>query len=329
MQPKKKANLFSGGNVFLGLFLLFLIFLPQFFGYYYVYLTISIFILALSACSLNLLLGFTGILSFGHAGFYAIGAYTSALILKDVYPSILIAFPIAMFICAVVGFLFGLICIKVAEKAAVIFFAMLTLAFGQIIYTIAFKWTSLTGGDNGMTGIPSPKLHLGFYTLDLFDPIHFYYLALILVGVSIWILYRIVNSPLGITLRAIRDNPERSRFMGQNVRIFHLTSFVISATFTGLAGAILAPFECFVSPELSHWSKSAEIVLVSILGGVNTFIGPLIGAFVMKILEDIISSYTQYWAFILGIILIIILLFMPEGIVGRIKKMSFLRSLRS
>ena len=329
MQPIKRPNNFPFINAFLALFIIFLIILPHFLGYYYVFLTISIFILALSACSLNLLLGYTGILSFGHAGFFAIGAYTCALILKNVYPNVLIAFLVSMSICAVIGFLFGLICIKVAEKAAVIFFAMLTLAFGQIIYTIAFKWTSVTGGDNGMPGIPSTELNLGVMTLDLFDPIHFYYLALVLIGFSVWILYRIVNSPLGITLRAIRDNPERSRFMGQNVRVFHLTSFVISATFTGLAGAILTPFESFVSPELSHWSKSAEIVLVSILGGVNTFVGPLVGAFVMKILEDIISSYTEYWGFILGIILIVILLFMPDGIVGRIKKMSFFRFLQS
>jgi branched-chain amino acid transport system permease protein len=321
MLVPKTTNVFSIKHIIGALIILLLLFMPTFAGLYYVYLAITIFILALMACSLNLLLGYTGVLSFGHAGFYAIGAYTSALVLRFVYPNILVAIPISMIMSAVVAFIFALICIRVAETAAVIFFAMMTLAFGQIVYTVAFKWESLTGGDNGMTEIPSTFLNLGVYKLDLSNPVHFYYFALVVIGFSVWIIYRIVNSPLGATLKAVRDNPERSRFMGQNVRMFHLISFVISATFTGLAGALLAPFENFVSPELTHWAKSAEIVIVTILGGVYTFIGPLVGAAIMKVLEDIISTHTEYWAIVLGSILIPVIIFMPDGIVGRIKKL--------
>jgi branched-chain amino acid transport system permease protein len=293
-----------------------LLILPRFIGEYYVNLTIKIYILALLACSFNLLLGYTGLLSFGQAAYFAVGAYSCALFLKLVTPDILLALPFGLLFSGAVALFFGYFCVRLSE----IYFAMLTLAFGQIVYTIAFKWESLTGGDNGLAGIPSPPIKLGIAIVDLSNVFHYYYFALFLISASIGIIYLIVNSPFGATLKAIRENPERASFMGQNVRKFQLISFVIAGTFCGLAGAIFAPFEKFVSPELTHWSKSAEIVLVSILGGIYTFIGPVVGAAVMILLEDYISTYTSYWAVFLGTVLIIIVIFMPEGIVGRINR---------
>jgi len=296
-----------------------LLVLPRFIGEYYTNLAVKIFIMALLACSFNLLLGYTGLLSFGQAAYFAVGAYACALLLKLVIPNVVLAILISVVISAAVALVFGYFCVRLTE----IYFAMLTLAFGQIVYTIAFKWESLTGGDNGLAGIPSPPLNCGLFTLDLSNAFHYYYFALVLISISIGILYLIVNSPFGATLKSIRENPERASFMGQNVRVFQLISFGIAGTFSGLAGAIFAPFEKFVSPELTYWSKSAEIVLVSILGGIYTFIGPVVGSAVMILLEDYISTYTSYWSIFLGTVLIIFVIFMPDGIVGRTNQIFY------
>jgi len=296
-----------------------LLILPRYIGEYYTNLMIKIYIMALLACSFNLLLGYTGLLSFGQAAYFAVGAYACALILKMVVTSVVVAIPVAVLVSAIAALFFGYFCVRLTE----IYFSMLTLAFGQIIYTIAFKWESLTGGDNGLAGIPSPPLHLGLLTIDLSNAYHYYYFALALILAAVVVLYLIVNSPFGATLKAIRDNPERASFTGQNVRLFQLISFVLAGTFSGLAGAIFAPFEKFVSPELTYWSKSAEIVLVSILGGIYTFVGPMVGSAVMILLEDYISTYTSYWSIFLGTILIIFVIFMPDGIVGRVNRILY------
>ena len=303
--------------ILLALVYIWLLFLPLQIGEYYTNLAIKIFIMALAACSFNLLLGYTGLLSFGQAAYFAVGAYACAIFVKFVVPNVLVAVIGGLVVSALVALLFGYFCVRLAE----IYFSMLTLALGQIIYTIAFKWESLTGGDNGMAGIPAPPLNMGFYTLDLNNAYHYYYFALVLVSLSIVVLYKIVNSPFGATLKSIRENPERASFMGQNVRKFQLISFVIAGSFCGLAGAIFATFEKFVSPELTFWSKSAEIVLMSIFGGIYTFVGPVVGSATMLLLEDYISSYTSYWSVYLGTILIICVIFMPDGIVGRLNQL--------
>ena len=306
-----------GKWVFLSIIFVVLLVLPAFIGEYYTNLAIKIYIMALLDCSFNLLLGYTGLLSFGQAAYFAVGAYACALILKLVVPSVVVAIPVAVIISAAFALFFGYFCVRLTA----IYFSMLTLAVGQIIYTIAFKWESLTGGDNGMAGIPSPPLNLGLFTIDLSNAYHYYYFALVLISCAIAILHLIVNSPFGATLKAIRENPERASFTGQNVRRFQLISFVIAGTFCGLAGAIFAPFEKFVSPELTYWSKSAEIVLVSILGGIYTFVGPMVGSAVMILLEDYISTYTSYWSIFLGAVLIVFVIFMPDGIVGRLNRL--------
>ena len=319
MRPGRTRGHSIGKWVLIAVCAVILLVLPRFIGEYYTNLAVKIFIMALLACSFNLLLGYTGLLSFGQAAYFAVGAYACALLLKLVIPNVVLAILISVVISAAVALVFGYFCVRLTE----IYFAMLTLAFGQIVYTIAFKWESLTGGDNGLAGIPSPPLNCGLFTLDLSNAFHYYYFALVLISVSIGILYLIVNSPFGATLKSIRENPERASFMGQNVRVFQLISFGIAGTFSGLAGAIFAPFEKFVSPELTYWSKSAEIVLVSILGGIYTFIGPVVGSAVMILLEDYISTYTSYWSIFLGTVLIIFVVFMPDGIVGRTNQIFY------
>jgi branched-chain amino acid transport system permease protein len=319
MRPGRTRGHSIGRWVLIAVCAVILLVLPRFIGEYYTNLAVKIFIMALLACSFNLLLGYTGLLSFGQAAYFAVGAYACALLLKLVIPNVVLAILISVVISAAVALVFGYFCVRLTE----IYFAMLTLAFGQIVYTIAFKWESLTGGDNGLAGIPSPPLNCGLFTLDLSNAFHYYYFALVLISISIGILYLIVNSPFGATLKSIRENPERASFMGQNVRVFQLISFGIAGTFSGLAGAIFAPFEKFVSPELTYWSKSAEIVLVSILGGIYTFIGPVVGSAVMILLEDYISTYTSYWSIFLGTVLIIFVVFMPDGIVGRTNQIFY------
>lgn len=316
-KPKKDLIFLFNICSMIVIFLL-LILVPLFANLYTVYLLTSILILALAACSFNLLLGFTGILSFGHAGFFAIGAYTAAIILKDVAENFFLAMLGTIILTSIVAFIFALACMRVAEKAAVIFFAMLTLAFGQIVYTVAFKWTSLTGGDNGLTGIPTPIINFGLFQVDTFDTIQLYYFILVIVTLLILLIHRIINSPFGLILKAIRENKERTRFMGQNVRKYQIISFVISATLCGMAGALMQLYEAFASPELAHWTKSAQFVLVSILGGIYNFTGPIVGAFIMTVLHDTIMDFTVYWGFFLGIIVVLFVLFMPEGIVGRL-----------
>ena len=303
--------------IFLAWFYVALIFLPYQIGEYYTNLAIKILIMALAACSFNLLLGYPGLLSFGQAAYFAVGAYSCALLVKFVIPNVLVAILGGLIFSATVALVFGYFCVRLAE----IYFSMLTLALSQIIYTIAFKWERVTGGDNGIPGIPAPPLNLGVITLELTNAYHYYYFALVLVSISIMVLYLLVNSPFGATLKSIRENPERASFMGQNVRQFQLISFVIAGTFCGLAGAIFATFERFVSPELTYWSKSAEIVLMSIFGGIYTFVGPLVGSASMLLLEDYISTYTSYWSVYLGVVLIICVVFMPDGIVGRFNQL--------
>ncbi|MFH2126209.1 MAG: branched-chain amino acid ABC transporter permease [Pseudomonadota bacterium] len=304
------------------LFTIAIIILPHFAGEYYTTLAIKVYIMALLACSFNLLLGYTGILSFGQAAYYGIGAYTCALVLKGAVPNIWLGLLAAMVASGIIAFIFGSLCLRLTEAGHTVYFAMLTLAFGQIVYTVAFKWESVTGGDNGMAGIPAPNINLGFVTLHLDNVYHFYFFAIVIIAVALAILYLLVHSSFGATLQAIRENHERAKFMGQNIRTFQVISFTVAGIFCGLAGGIFVAIEKFVSPELVYWSKSAEIIMVSILGGIYTFVGPLVGAAVMLLIEDYLSSYTSYWSVFLGSVLIIFVLFMPDGIVGQLQQLK-------
>lgn len=296
--------------------------LPYFAGEYYTTLAIKVYIMALLACSFNLLLGYTGILSFGQAAYYGIGAYTCALVLKGVVPNIWLGLLAAMVASGIIAFLFGSLCLRLTEAGHQVYFAMLTLAFGQIVYTVAFKWDSVTGGDNGMAGIPPPTIDLGFFTVHLENVYHFYFFAIVIIAAALAVLYLLVHSSFGATLQAIRENHERAKFMGQNIRTFQVISFTVAGLFCGLAGGIFVAIEKFVSPELVYWSKSAEIIMVSILGGIYTFVGPLVGSAVMLLIEDYLSSYTSYWSVFLGSVLIIFVLFMPDGIVGQLQQLK-------
>jgi branched-chain amino acid transport system permease protein len=282
---------------------------------FYTFVATDIAILALFAVSLNLLLGYTGLVSFGHAAYFGLGAYATGILMKKAAVPFVLAFPAGGVVAGVFALVFGFFCVRLTK----IYFAMLTLAFAQIVWAICFKWNDVTGGEQGMPEIPYPDLGwmarlpvLG----DLRTSDHFYLLTVVLVALCLWGLRRIVGSPFGRILTTIRENPERAEFIGINVRRFELAAFVIAGVFAGLAGALFGIFNRGVFPDFVYWPKSSEALIMTILGGMGYFYGPAVGALVLLVLNQQITSYTEYWPFILGTILIVLLFAFPGGIVG-------------
>lgn len=285
-----------------------LLLLPLFAPMMYLYLVMEIFIVALFATSTNILLGYSGLLSFGQATYFGIGAYTVALLLTTETTSFLAAILIGSGICGIVALGIGFLCIHLRS----FYFAILTLSFSQMFYALAYKWISLTGGDDGIVGIPKPPL-LG---MDLLPAAHYYYFVLVFVSVCLALLYMIIKSPFGEVLQAIRDNPERAEFSGLNIQNYRLGAFLVAGIFGGLSGAIFAPFQGIVTPHLLYWSKSAEPLLISLLGGMHSFLGPLAGSVIFLLIKEWITQYTGYWMFWYGLLLVFLILYLPTGIVG-------------
>lgn len=292
-----------------------LVLLPFYLSDFLVVFVTEMLIMALFAISFNLLFGYTGLLSFGHAAYFSVGAYTAGLILIRVTPSLPLAFLSAIILATFSAWIIGYFCVRLDE----IYFAMLTLAFGMMIHTILWKWDSLTGGADGLVGIPRPHL----WSFDLSNISAYYYFTLIIVGICVFILWVIVNSPFGLILKSIRENHERVEFVGISMRRYRLVSFVISGLFCGVAGALFAPFEMSIAPDIAFWTKSAEPVFMSLLGGMRIFLGPAVGAAIFMYLKEIISGYTELWMIYLGAVLIGFVIFLPGGIVGFIRSKLF------
>lgn len=283
-------------------------------GIYHAYLGTEILIAGLFALAFNLLLGYTGLLSFGQAAFFGIGAYGVAILLRDVTSSFVLAVLGAALLAGLAAILIGYLSVRLDE----IFFAMLTLSLGMMVYTVAHQWRSFTGGSDGLTRFTVPDLSFFRFHLELASIETYYYVTLAVVSLSAWILWRIVHSPFGYVLRGLRENPERVRFAGLEVRRYRLIAFVVAGFFSGVAGALLAPFEHIASPAFAHWSKSAEPVLMTMLGGSGVFLGPAMGAAVFVLLEDVVTRYTEYWQFVLGALLVVLTIFFPRGLVGSV-----------
>jgi branched-chain amino acid transport system permease protein len=302
---------------FLALLAMFLV--PAAGSRFYTFLANDIAIWALFATSLNVLVGYTGLVSFGHAAYFGIGAYTTGILMKKAGVSFVLAFPAAGIVAAAFAAAFGFFCVRLTK----IYFAMLTLAVAQIVWAICFKWNEVTGGENGMPEIPYPD----FDWLDRLASVvpmvggyrsseYFYFLTLLLVGACLWILRRIVGSPFGRMLTSIRENPERAEFIGVHVRRYELAAFTLAGAFAGLAGGLFAIFNRGVFPDFAYWTKSSEVLIMTLLGGMGAFFGPAVGAMILLWLNQQIVSYTEYWPFILGTILIILLFAFPGGLAG-------------
>jgi branched-chain amino acid transport system permease protein len=283
---------------------LFLVVSPLYLPLDWVHLFIEIMIMALFATSLNLVIGYTGEVVFGQAAFFGAGAYATALIIMKTNLPFIAAIIAAPVLAAVLAVIFGWFCVRLTS----IYFSILTFAFGELVFSIIFKWYSFTGGDDGIVDIPLPQALKSVY--------HYYYFVLILVCVSILILWLIVNSPFGKTLQAIRENPNRVEFIGANVRFYKLVSFCIGAFFSGIAGGLFCCFNQSVFPVYASWMKGLEPIIMCVFGGMYTFLGPTVGAILIICLEKIILAHTEYWPIFMGSILLCCVIFFKGGILG-------------
>ncbi|MFQ5894076.1 MAG: branched-chain amino acid ABC transporter permease, partial [Nitrospinota bacterium] len=273
----------------------------------------EILILCLFALAFNLLFGITGLLSFGHAAYFGVGGYLAAFALVHGWTGLPGALALGMAGAALAGLVIGYFCIRLDE----IYFAMLTLAFGQMLYVIAWQWTEVTGGSDGILGVPRPPIRLLGLTVSLESGTAFYGLVAAVVLLATLALWAVAASPIGLMLRAIRENPGRAEFVGIAVRRYRLVAFVVSAAFAGLAGALVAPFGRTATPEILFWTKSAEPVLMSLLGGVKVFLGPAVGVVVYVWLREWVSTrIVDYWMLVMGLIVVGLVLFVRGGITG-------------
>lgn len=277
----------------------------------------EILILGLAGMSANLLLGYGGSLPFGHAAFYSAGAYTTAILLKQTALPTVLVFIIAPLVAAVLGTIFGVLIARLYK----FYYAMMTTAFSMVLWTLIRKWPSLTGGDDGLTGVEIGGL--------LANPQNVYLFILIIVLLSIIAMWFIVNSPFGWTLQAIRENSKRVGFIGIDVIWHRYVAFVVSSFFCGIAGVLYVVYSHSTFPDYCYWVKSGDFVTVCILGGMSSFVGPLVGAALLTILQTLITSFTLYWPLVLGIMICVVILFLPDGAVGIWKRIMTLRKTRS
>ncbi len=281
-----------------------LLVLPPILPRFYTYLLALIFVTSLLAMSLNMVLGHGMIFQFHHGVFYGVGAYTTALLLSKTSLPMWISFIAGPIAAALVGLLIGWFCVRLTR----LYFGMLQISLGSLIWAIAFRWYAFTGGDDGIHGIPMPPLISSLKSA--------YYFILIILVICLVVLYLILKSPFGRTLEAIRDNPQRCEAVGVNVRRHQLMAIVIATFFAGIAGVLFVVLEGSVFPDLLFWVLSLEIFIMCLLGGWFTFAGPILGAAIMVSLRTFVGIFTEYWTLILGVVLILLIFFLPEGVMG-------------
>jgi branched-chain amino acid transport system permease protein len=285
----------------------------------YTALGTRVLVLALAAMSVNFLLGFTGVLSFGHAAYFGLGAYGAGLSLKFMTMSSPLSIFYGMLLAGVAGALLGALIVRRRG----VYFAMVTIAFGQVFYYIAFQWSSLTGGDDGLRGFSRQPLDFGLFSIDILsDANAFYYFVLFFFAVVAAVMALILRSPFGRTMLAIRENERRARFLGIAVERHIWIAFTLSCFFIGVAGALYALTNNFADPRGLHYSQSGDFVMMAVMGGMRTFWGPLLGAAVFVILQDYLSSVTVNWMSFVGLLFVLVVLFFPRGLLGFIRPPS-------
>lgn len=283
----------------------------------YTELGTRVLVLGLAAMALNFLLGFTGVLSFGHAAYFGLGAYGAGMAIKYLAPST----PLSILVGVVLGTLAGAIIGALIVKLRGVYFAMVTIAFGQVFFFIAIRWNAVTGGDDGLSGWTRHALDLGFGKIDILNSDKaFYYLVLILFAISVGLMALLLRSPFGRTLLAIRENERRARFLGLPIEQHIWLSFVISCLFASLAGTLFALLSNFIDPHALHWSQSGNFVIMAVLGGMRSFWGPLVGAAIFVVLQDFVSSHTANWMSIIGLFFVLVVMFFPRGVLGMLRR---------
>jgi branched-chain amino acid transport system permease protein len=279
----------------------------------YTELATRVVVMGLAAMSLNFLLGYTGVLSFGHAAYFGLGGYGAAMAIKyanvGTLPAIAFGVLVATIAAVVIG---GLI-----VRRRGVYFAMVTIAFGQVFYFIAFRWNEVTGGDDGLTGWRRQPIDFGFARLDIVkDDKAFYYFALVIFLVCVAAMAKLLASPLGRSLIAIRENERRARFLGLDVERRIWLSFVISCFFVSVAGALYALLNNFIDPRALRFDQSGNFVIMAVMGGMRSFWGPLFGAAIFVAFTDFVSSHTEYWMFFIGLAFVLVVRFFPRGLLG-------------
>jgi branched-chain amino acid transport system permease protein len=279
----------------------------------YTELCSRIVVLGLAAMALNFLLGFTGVLSFGHAAYFGIGAYAAGMTLKYLVPSTGLAIVAGVVAGTVAAALIGAMIVRLRG----VYFAMVTIAVGQVFYFITFRWNAVTGGDDGLTGWARLPLRLGVATIDIARSDRaFYYFVLVLFALAVALMGAILRSPFGRTLIAIRENERRARFLGIPVDVHIWISFVVSCFFVSLAGTLYALLNNFTDPRALRWDQSGNFVIMAVLGGMRSFWGPLVGAAIFVVLQDYASSKTANWMSLVGAFFVLVVLFFPRGVLG-------------
>jgi len=276
-------------------------------------------VLGLAAMSLNLLLGFTGVMSFGHAAYFGLGAYGTAMAIKYIAPNTWLGLAVGVALATIAAALIGALIVKRRG----VYFAMVTIAIGQVFYYIAFQWSSLTGGDDGLRGFSRQPIDFGLFKLDIVSNSEtFYYFVLVCFALVVAIMAFILRSPFGRTLIAIRENERRARFLGIPVDRHIWLAFSLSCFFMGFAGALYALLNNFADPRGLHYSQSGDFVMMAVMGGMRNFWGPLLGAAVFVVLQDYLSSVTVNWMSGVGVLFVLIVLFFPRGLLGFVKRKS-------
>jgi branched-chain amino acid transport system permease protein len=283
----------------------------------YTELGTRVVILGLAAMSLNFLLGYTGVLSFGHAAYFGLGAYGVGLTIRYLVPSTLLGILVGVITGTLAAALIG----AMIARLRGVYFAMVTIAFGQVFFFIAFRWNSVTGGDDGLVRWGRMPIDLGFARVDiLHNDKAFYYFVLIFFALAVGLMAALLRSPFGRTLLAIRENERRARFLGVPVEQHIWLSFVVSCMFASLAGALYALLNNFVDPRALHWTLSGDFVIMTVLGGMRAFWGPLIGAAIFVVLQDYVSSHTENWMSFVGLFFVLVVLFFPRGVLGILRR---------
>jgi branched-chain amino acid transport system permease protein len=282
----------------------------------YTELATRIVVMGLAAMSLNFLLGFTGVLSFGHAAYFGLGAYGTAMAIKYWGIGSIPAIVLGMIAATIAAMIIGALIIKLRG----VYFAMVTIAFGQVFYFIAFRWNAVTGGDDGLTGWRRLPINFGFAELDIVQNDRaFYYFALAIFALCVAAMAVLLNSPFGRSLIAIRENERRARFLGVPIEFHVWVSFVISCLFVSAAGGLYALLNNFIDPRALRVDLSGNLVIMAVLGGMRSFWGPLIGAAIFVALQDYVSSQTQNWMSVIGLVFVLVVRFFPRGVLGMLR----------
>ena len=305
-------------NALLGLLALLLVTLPLWLPHVggYTALGTKILVYGIACLALNLLLGFAGGLSFGHAAYFGLGAYGAGMTLKYLAPST----PLAILVGTLVGGLAATLLGPLVMRRRGIYFAMITIAIGQLFYFVIVRWNRVTGGEDGLSGFQRQPIRIGNWVYDLHNNINFYYLVLVCFAVAVVIMRALLSSPLGHTWVAIRENRRRAEFLGVRTDLYVWAAFAISGTLIALAGTLNALLFNFTSPQDLHWILSGNFVIMIVLGGMRNFWGPLVGVIIFVVAQDYLSSLTDNWMTLIGLLFVLIVLLFPKGILGMLQR---------